>query len=214
MFSRRRFLAGLAAPALASLHPLRSAAAEVWQPAELPEGAVAEGHLEAIAGKVPLIKRSYRPPNFETPVDFFRDPITRNDAFFVRYHLASIPQVDARAWRLKVGGEAARQGLELTLAQLLKDFAPIDLVAVCQCSGNRRGMFAPHVQGVEWGVGAMGNARWTGVRLRDVLQKAGVDDKAVEIALDGADGTAVEDPDFIRACQSTALPTPRSSPTS
>lgn len=199
MYPRRRFLAGLAAPALASLQPLRAAAA-VWQPAELPEGAVAEGYLEAIAGKVPLIKRSYRPPNFETPVDYFRDPITRNDAFFVRYHLASIPRVDAAAWRLKVGGDAARQGFELTFAQLKKDFTPVELVAVCQCSGNRRGMFSPHVQGVEWGVGAMGNARWTGVRLRDVLQKAGVGDKAVEVAFNGADGPAMEGtPDFIKS---------------
>ena len=111
MVDRRRFLAGLAAPALASLSPITAAAAKLWQPAELPEGAIAEGHLEALSGKLPLIKRSYRPPNFETPIDFFRDPITRNDAFFVRYHLSGIPEVDAKTWRLKVGGDAARQTL-------------------------------------------------------------------------------------------------------
>src|ERR1700681_416284 len=80
MIPRRRFLAGLAAPALSSL--ARPAFAKVWQPAELPEGAIEEGRLESLPGKVPLIKRSYRPPNFETPIDFFREPITRNDAFF------------------------------------------------------------------------------------------------------------------------------------
>jgi sulfite dehydrogenase (cytochrome) subunit A len=197
MVDRRRFLAGIAAPALASLSPIPAAAAKLWQPPELPEGAIAEGYLEALSGKLPLIKRSYRPPNFETPIDFFRDPITRNDAFFVRYHLSGIPEVDAKTWRLKVGGDAARQTLEYDLARLRREFPPVDLIAVCQCSGNRRGMFQPHVPGVEWGVGAMGNARWTGIRLRDVLQKAGVGDKAVEIAFDGADMPAIQGtPDF------------------
>jgi DMSO/TMAO reductase YedYZ molybdopterin-dependent catalytic subunit len=200
MVPRRRFLAGLTLPALATLDSLRAFGADTWQPTELPEGAIAEGRLEAIPGKVPLIKRAYRPPNYETPIDFFRDPITRNDAFFVRYHLASIPQVDAKKWRLKVGGDAARSSVELDFEQLRKDFAPVEITAVCQCSGNRRGMFSPHVQGVEWGVGAMGNARWTGVRLKDVLQKAGVDDKAVEIAFNGADGPAMEGtPDFVKS---------------
>ena len=198
MESRRRFLAGLVAPALSSLSS--PAFAKVWQPAELPEGAVTEGRLESLPGKVPLIKRSYRPPNFETPVDFFREPITRNDAFFVRYHLASIPHVDAKTWRLKVGGDTAKRALDLDMATLRKDFPAAEVIAVCQCSGNRRGMFQPHVQGVEWGVGAMGNAKWTGVRLKDVLQKAGVADGAVEVAFDGADGPAMAaTPDFIKS---------------
>jgi sulfite dehydrogenase (cytochrome) subunit A len=200
MIPRRRFLAGIAAPVLASLSPIQAAAAKLWQPAELPEGAIAEGSLERLAGKVPLIKRSFRPPNFETPIDFFRDPITRNDAFFVRYHLSGIPEVDAKTWRLAIGGDAAREPVEYGLAQLRKEFAAVDLVAVCQCSGNRRGMFQPHVQGVEWGVGAMGNARWTGIRLRDVLQKAGIRDNAVEIAFNGADMPAMQGtPDFVKS---------------
>jgi sulfite dehydrogenase (cytochrome) subunit A len=200
MIPRRRFLAGLAVPALSSLTPLASGASKVWQPAELPEGAAEEGTLQSLSGKVPLIKRSYRPPNFETPIDYFRDPITRNDAFFVRYHLSGIPEVDAKTWRLKIGGDAARTPFELDFAQLRKDFAPVELIAVCQCSGNRRGMFQPHVQGVEWGVGAMGNAKWTGIRLRDVLAKAGVGDNAVEIAFNGADGPAMQGtPDFVKS---------------
>jgi DMSO/TMAO reductase YedYZ molybdopterin-dependent catalytic subunit len=196
VIDRRKFLAaGLALPALSGT--TARAAAKIWQPEELGEGAVQTAVLDALPGKVPLIKRAYRPPNYETPVDYFREPITRNDAFFVRYHLSSIPQVDAKTWRLKVGGDAARQPFTLDMAQLRKDFRPVELVAVCQCSGNRRGMFAPHVQGVEWGVGAMGNAKWTGVRLKDVLERAGVTDKAVEIAFSGADGPAIQTtPDF------------------
>jgi DMSO/TMAO reductase YedYZ molybdopterin-dependent catalytic subunit len=199
MVARRDFLAGLAVPALSSLTPLASAAAKIWQPAELPEGAVAEARLEALPGKVPLIKRSYRPPNFETPIDYFREPLTRNDAFFVRYHLAGIPQVDAKAWKLKVDGDAASTPFELDMAALRK-MDMVELVAVCQCSGNRRGMFAPHVQGVEWGVGAMGNARWKGVRLRDVLAKAGIKKDAVEVAFDGADVPAIPaTADFVKS---------------
>jgi len=198
MIDRRRFIAGMALPALASLPEISSAAGKFWQPEELAQGTVDSAVLEAIPGKLPLIKRSYRPPNFETPIDYFRDPITRNDAFFVRYHLSGIPQsIDAKAWRLKVGGDAAAHPFELTFEQLKKDFHPVEITAVCQCSGNRRGMFQPHVQGVEWGIGAMGNARWTGVRLKDILAKAGVGDKAVEILFNGADGPALPTtPDF------------------
>ena len=200
MVDRRRFLAGLAVPALSSLASLASGAAGVWQPSELPEGAAAEGTLERLPGKVPLIKRSHRPPNFETPIEFLREPITRNDAFFVRYHLSNIPKVDAKAWRLAVGGDAAGKRVEYDLAALRREFAAVELVAVCQCSGNRRGMFAPHVQGVEWGVGAMGNARWKGIRLRDVLNKVGVGKDAIEVAFDGADGPAMAvTPDFIKS---------------
>jgi DMSO/TMAO reductase YedYZ molybdopterin-dependent catalytic subunit len=199
MIDRRRFLAGITVPALSSLSSTVSAASSVWQPSELPEGAGAT--LDSLPGKVPLIKRTYRPPNFETPIEYLRDPITRNDAFFVRYHLSGIPQrIDARAWRLKVAGDGAGAASEFDLARLRKEFERAEIVAVCQCSGNRRGMFQPHVPGVEWGVGAMGNARWTGIRLRDLLRKAGVNKDAVEVAFDGADGPAMDTtPDFVKS---------------
>ena len=130
--------------------------------------------MDALPGKRPLIKLSYRPPNFETPLDYFREPITPNDAFFVRYHNADIPEVDAGKWRLRVGGDAAAKPFEIGLDELTRGFEPVELVAVCQCSGNRRGLAKPHVAGVQWGYGAMGNARWTGVRLKDVLARAGL----------------------------------------
>ena len=116
----------------------------------LPAGLREAAKLEALPGKVPLIKLSYRPPNFETPISYFKDVITPNDAFFVRYHLAGIPEVDAAKWRLKIEGDALTTPIELTLDQL-KAFEPVEVVAVCQCSGNRRGLFEPHVPGVEWG---------------------------------------------------------------
>jgi DMSO/TMAO reductase YedYZ molybdopterin-dependent catalytic subunit len=88
----------------------------------------------------------------------------------------------------------------LTLAELKKNFKQAEVTAVCQCSGNRRGLFEPHVPGVEWGVGAMGNAVWRGVRLKDVLAKAGVKKEAVEVVFDGADHAPLpKTPDFVKS---------------
>src|ERR1700674_5418092 len=169
----------------------------VLGPAELPEGTLSASLLEALPGKVPLIKKSWRPPNFETPVSYFNDVFTRNEAFFVRYHLANIPEVAAAGWQVKVGGEAVEKPLQLTLDNLKNDYEQVEIAAVCQCSGNRRGMFVPHVPGVEWGPGAMGNARWKGARLKDVLAKAGLKKEALEISFDGADGPVMPGtPDF------------------
>src|SRR5881394_552061 len=200
---RRRFAAG--AGALALLPFLRAFGAPVGGTAELgfaeiPDGTLAEQALFALPGKLPLIKKTFRPPNFETPIQYFRTAITPNRAFFVRYHLAAIPEVAARDWSLSVGGESAQQELKLTLNDLKKNFKAAQVTAVCQCSGNRRGLFEPHVAGVEWGVGAMGNAVWSGVRLKDVLAKAGVKPDALEVVFDGADHGALDKtPDFVKS---------------
>src|SRR5215467_3129878 len=130
--------------------------------------------LGALPGKKPLIRHSWRPPNYETPLADLVPAFTRNDAFFVRYHLSVIPQIDVDTWRLKVGGTGAQKPLVLTLRDLKHDFKRVTLAAVNQCSGNRRGLFTPRVPGVQWSHGAMGNALWPGVRLRDVLHEAGV----------------------------------------
>lgn len=201
--SRRSLLAG--AGAVAALSAAKAFATELGSSgalgfAELPDGTLAEQALYALPGKVPLIKKSYRPPNFETPVEYFRTAITRNDAFFVRWHLAGIPEIKAAGWSLTVGGESAEREVKFTLADLKKDFKTAEITAVCQCSGNRRGLFEPHVAGVEWGVGAMGNAVWHGVRLKDVLAKAGVKSDALEVVLDGADSAPLDKtPDFVKS---------------
>ncbi|HTP95235.1 MAG TPA: molybdopterin-dependent oxidoreductase [Burkholderiales bacterium] len=201
--SRRKLLAG--AGALAALGPVRALAANLGSSgalgfAELPDGVLDEAVMYALPGKVPLIKKTYRPPNFETPIEYFRNPITPNNAFFVRYHLAGIPEVKAADWALSVGGDSAGREAKFTLAELKKRFKPAQITAVCQCSGNRRGLFEPHVAGVEWGVGAMGNAVWRGVRLKDVLQDVGVKPTAVEAVFDGADHPPLpKTPDFVKS---------------
>ena len=156
--------------------------------------------LDALPGKEALIKRTYRPPNYETPVNYFDAPFTPNNRFFVRYHNAVIPEVKAGEWRLRIGGDAVRTPLEFTLEQLRKDFKPVEIAALCLCSGNRRGLFDPHVPGVQWASGAMGNARWRGVRLKDVLRGAGIGKSALEVSLDGADsGVLKTTPDFVKS---------------
>ena len=205
--SRRGFVTGLAGmSALSALGAVpRALAAPVGSSgalgfAEIPDGALREQLMYALPGKLPLIKKTFRPPNFETPIEYFRTPITQNRAFFVRYHLAAIPEVKAAEWTLSVGGESADRELKFTLAQLRKEFQSAQVTAVCQCSGNRRGLFEPHVPGVEWGVGAMGNAVWKGVRLKDVLAKAGIKAGALEVVFDGADHAPLEKtPDFVKS---------------
>ena len=199
-FDRRRFLSSTIAGVGAAGSTRIASAAQSLGPAGLPAGALESAALDTLSGKVPLIKRSWRPPNFETPTRYFNEAFTPNDAFFVRYHLANIPQVDAAAWRLSIGGDAAEKKVEFTLEQLKREFDAVEIAAVCMCSGNRRGLSDPHVPGVQWGHGAMGNAKWKGVRLKDVLARAGVKAGAVEVAFDGADGGVVgTTPDFVKS---------------
>ena len=168
---------------------------------DLPSGAIEAGQLDSLPGKLPLIKKSFRPPNFETPVSYFNEAFTPNNAFFVRYHLAGIPEaIDAAQWKLAVGGESLETPLELSYENLTRDFETVELAAVCMCSGNRRGFSQPHVPGVQWGHGAIGNAKWRGVRLRDLLNKAGLKKDALEIVLGGADGAVLDKtPDFVKS---------------
>ena len=155
--------------------------------------------MGTLPGKKPLIQLADKPPNYESPLEYFRTPITPNNEFFVRYHLADIPEVDVKTYKISVGGDGANGQAELTLDDL-KKMPPVEVVAVNQCSGNRRGLSKPHVAGVEWGYGAMGCAHWKGARLKDVLDKVGLKKEAIEISFNGADGPAIDKtPDFIKS---------------
>lgn len=151
--------------------------------------------------KRPLIRLTTRPPQLETPFSAFNEGIlTSNDAFFVRYHLSEPPlEVDADAFRINLSGKLNR-ALSLGLAELKSDFEPFEIVAVNQCSGNGRGLTKPRVGGGQMGNGAMGNARWRGVRLRDLLNRAGVAAQARQVTFNGLDKPPVEKiPDFVKA---------------
>lgn len=176
------------------------AAAAVARSVELPmvNGTRA---LAVYPEKREMILMTARPVQLETPFQVFNEGVyTPNDAFFVRWHLAGMPTtVSAADFRVQVRGRV-KQPLTLTMADLQSGFEAVEVAAVCQCSGNSRGLFEPRVAGGEWGNGAMGNALWRGVRLRDVLQKAGVEADAVQVRLNGADVPVLPaTPDFIKA---------------
>ena len=160
-----------------------------------------ERDLVAFPQKRPLIVLTSRPPQLETPFSVFDDgPLTSNDAFFVRYHWSGIPTtVDAQVYRLRVSGKV-NVSLELSLAELKRLAEPLEFVAVNQCSGNSRGYFSPRVNGGQLSNGAMGNARWTGVSLKKVLEKAAVQAGAVQVSFGGLDRPPLEaSPRFVKA---------------
>ena len=153
--------------------------------------------------KRPLILLTTRPPQLETPFSVFNEGLlTPNDAFFVRYHLSQVPtSIDPEKFTLGVKGKV-NSALTLSLADLKKQFEPVEIVAVNQCSGNGRGFSNPRVAGGQMGNGAMGNARWKGVRLKDVLNKAGVAAGAKQVTFNGLDSPVTEKtPDFVKALE-------------
>lgn len=160
-----------------------------------------ERELIAYPQKRPLIVLTSRPPQLETPFAVFNESVlTPNDAFFVRYHWSGIPtSIDAQSYRLRVGGNV-NTPLELTLTELKQMADAVELVAVNQCSGNSRGHFAPRANGGQLSNGAMGNARWTGVPLKKILEKAGIKAGTVQVSFNGLDKPPLGDgPDFVKA---------------
>ncbi|CAN5778390.1 molybdopterin-dependent oxidoreductase [soil metagenome] len=182
---RRRFVRGAGLLALAASPFAALAAAATGEGVSFADG---PRPLVKYPGKRSLIRVHTRPPHLETPFSVFNEgPITANDAFFVRYHLANIPlAVDLATYRLSVKGTVGTP-LSLSLAELKAIAEPVEVVAVNQCSGNSRGFSSPRVFGAQLANGAMGNARWTGVPLRKLLEKAGVGAGAKQVTFDGLD---------------------------
>lgn len=198
--SRRHFLrmAGAAGMGLATAPAWAGQIARFAPP--LPGGPNDRPLVTDYPTKGAMILQRTRPPLLETPFEVFdRGVFTPNDQFFVRWHWAVIPtEVDAKAFRLVVRGHV-NQAQSLSLDDVLT-LPRVELAAANQCSGNSRGYFEPRVAGGQWGNGAMGNARWTGVRLRDLLDRAGVKAGAVQVRFNGADEPVVpEAPDFMKA---------------
>ncbi len=145
--------------------------------------------------KTGMITLSQRPEDLEMSLDGFKDYITPFEHFFVRTHVY-VPTVKLDDWRLKVDGEVGNP-LTLTMADL-KKMPSVDMVAVVECAGNGRANFRPTVPGLQWSTGSVGNARWRGVRLGDVLKRAGIKPSAVEVLFDGADQPIGKMQDFRR----------------
>ncbi len=198
---RRRLMAGgvgaLAATALGGLG--RSA----WADPTTVELPIANGRRVVVAypEKRPLIVLSTRPPQLETPFAVFNEGLlTPNDAFFVRYHNNGLPaEIDGDKHLIKIGGNAVGKPYELSMAELKTGFKPVDLVAVNQCSGNSRALFEPRVTGGQLTNGAMGNARWLGVALKDVLARAEPRNNARQVSFNGLDFALMGGGDFVKS---------------
>lgn len=157
-------------------------------PAPPPKKADTTGAILVKAeGKDSLMLLTDRPPNLETPLKFFLHDYTPNEVFFVRWHLSGLLQeIDQDTFRLRIGGNVDKD-IALSLDDLKTKFEPVTLSALCQCSGNARSFLDPRVPGGQWKNGAMGNAEWTGVRLSDLLEYAGVKKGSVEVSFNGLD---------------------------
>jgi sulfite dehydrogenase (cytochrome) subunit A len=187
LLDRRHFLRRLGVASLAVGADLAGVASRLaWAAQRADEPLIAGRPLVRYPEKTDLILLTSRPPQLETPMKYFASAITPNEAFYVRYHTYPPTDIDLSTWRLKIAGQVDKP-LELSMEDLQGKFPVATLTAVNQCSGNSRGYFSPRIFGGQWAHGAMGNAEWTGVRLRDILTMAGVKQGSVDVTFGGLD---------------------------
>src|SRR2546425_4046749 len=137
------------------------------------------------------IVRGEAPLNLEMPFETLDGFITPTKSFYVRTHFP-IPKIDKNKWRLRIEGEVEKP-FELGYDELIK-LDSQKMPVMLECAGNNRDFLEPKVKGVQWGLGAVGNAEWTGVPLSILLDRAGVKSNAREVILEGADSGTLEDP--------------------
>jgi DMSO/TMAO reductase YedYZ molybdopterin-dependent catalytic subunit len=195
-FTRRSLIAGAGASAAIALPVLADRMVDL----DLPGGPSARPLLPRFPQKREMIVQRVSPPLLETPYGVFdQGLLTPNDRHFVRWHWAPPTNIDVERYRVAVYG-ALQSPLTLSLDQVLGAGNHVEFNAVNQCAGNARGHFEPRVAGAQWGHGAMANAKWRGVRLRDVLDKAGVRANARFVRFKGLDRPPVDGaPQFIKS---------------
>jgi sulfite oxidase len=160
-------------------------------------GAFLRGQAVEFPGEDGMILRSFRFVDLESPVEYFNTWLTPTPHFFVRNHMYEPSELDASEWRLTVGGEVEKP-LTVSLADLRKMEAH-SVVNTLECAGNGRGLFRPQVPGIQWGKGAVGTARFSGPRVRDVLHRAGVKATGKHVMFRGLDEIPGKVPPFIRS---------------
>src|ERR1035438_7137557 len=187
MNSRRNFLKQMSTAALSigAAPSLLSWATPVQkQPLEIP-------------GEDGMIVRSFRFVDLETPVEFFDTWLTPAPHFFVRNHMHEPSELSADDWRLTVGGEVEKP-FTLALSELSK-LETHSVVNTLECAGNGRSLHRPQVPGVQWGKGAVSTARFSGPRLRDILQRVAVKPMGKHVMFRGLDEVPGKVPPFIRS---------------
>lgn len=182
LLSRRRLLHGASSLALASL----GGAAHAGGPR--PDG---------------LIPRSQEPANLEFPFASLDSFLVPNDLFYVRNHFAQ-PLVEARSWRLEVTG-AVRNPFSLDY-DALRRLPRVSRPVLLECAGNGRSFLEPKTPGVQWELGAVGTASWTGVPLSELLRRAGVRNEGLEVIFEGIDaGEVAQAPERVHFARSVPL---------
>ena len=141
-----------------------------------------------IAGK---IVRGENPLNLEMPFETLEGFLTPTESFYVRTHFP-IPSIDRDAWWLRIEGEV-ENSFAINYEELL-ELESVTIPATLECAGNNRSFLEPKVKGVQWGLGAVGTAEWTGVPLSILLDRAHAKTNGRQLVLEGADGGMLEDP--------------------
>jgi sulfite oxidase len=186
MNSRRDFLQHISAAAILT------GAVPLWL-----NRAWAQKQAVEVPGEEGMLLRSFRFIDLESPVEYFNTWLTPVPHFFVRNHMHEPSELDADTWRLSLGGEV-KKPLTLNLAELSK-IETHSVVNTLECAGNGRSLHRPQVPGIQWGKGAVGTARFSGPRLRDVLQRAGVKPTGKHVMFRGLDEVPGKVPPFIRS---------------
>jgi DMSO/TMAO reductase YedYZ molybdopterin-dependent catalytic subunit len=185
MISRRHFLKGASGLALAV-------------PAFYPRLGWAAGEAGVlIQGKDGLIVRSFRFLDLETPVEYFNTWLTPAEHFFVRNHMHEPSTLDPAQWKLSIGGEVEKP-YSLSLAEL-SEVASHSVVNTLECAGNGRAFQNPKVPGVQWEKGAVSTGRFSGPRLREILERAAVKPTGKHVMFRGLDEIPGKVPPFIRS---------------
>src|SRR5246500_696914 len=183
----RRLLLGAAGMGGLALLPAPARADETVD-LRAPGGPSTRAITTAFPQKGRMILQRTSPPWLETPFDVFdKGVFTPNDQHYVSWHWASFSgDIDVESFRLTVRGQV-NQTLSLSLKDILQGLPRVDIAAVNQCAGNSRIYAVPRVAGAQWADGSMSNAIWTGVRLKDVLDRAGVKAGAIQVRFGGLD---------------------------
>jgi sulfite oxidase len=188
MDSRRNFLRQISAVTVA---------AAIAQPSLSWALPFAQHNPIDIPGEDGMIVRSFRFVDLETPVEYLNSWLTPVPHFYVRNHMQEPSELHAEDWRLSIDGEVDK-AFSLTLAELSK-IESHSVVNTLECAGNGRSLHRPQVPGIQWGKGAVSTARFSGPRLRDVLQRAGLKPSGKHVMFRGLDEVPGKVPPFIRS---------------
>ncbi len=134
-----------------------------------------------------MIVHNDRPWNMETPVHLLDDPFTPINKMFVRNNGLTPTDLNPEEWTLTIEGESVPNPKTYTIGELKRKFTHHTYALVLECGGNGRSEMNPPATGNQWGYGAVNCGKWTGIRLRDILEDVGIDDDAVYVGYYGTD---------------------------